>query len=124
MAMGNESLAPLFSDWGNVGEPAPGVAARLSVDWNIIMQRLNGCYDNLDRIKVLYPEVFGPTKPLFLGNLFIGVRSRRIADFMARLHAPAMQAIGEANRRSTCEANLRRIALAMLIYLVHDFICI
>ena len=53
---------------------------------------------------------------LSLGNLFIGVRSRRVADAVAGLCMPAFQAIREANRRSNCVGNLHRITLAMLIY--------
>ena len=57
-----------------------------------------------------------PPKLLSLGNLFIGVRSRRVADLWPACACPAIQASREANRRSNCVDNLRRITLAMLIY--------
>jgi len=39
-----------------------------------------------------------------------------VADSVAGLCTPAFQAVREANRRSHCVGNLRRITLAMLIY--------
>ena len=110
MAHGEQSLDDLFSDWEVFETLELGVAASLSVDWNIVLRWANAEYDDLDRI-----EVWQPPRPLSLSDLFIGVRSRRVADCVARLYAPG-RATREANRRSNCCGNLHRITLAMLIY--------
>ncbi len=75
------------------------------------MRRFNAQYDDWENTYVLQPPTL-----LSLGNLFIGVRSRRVADLVTGLCAPSFQAAREAIRRSNCASNLQRITLAMLIY--------
>ena len=110
-AVGDESLAELFSALEGYEQFEPAVAPYVSVDWNIVMRRVNGLYDEMDGIQALQPP-----KVLSPGNLFIGVRSRRVGDATALLCTPSFQAVREANRRLDCVGNLRRITLAMLIY--------
>ncbi len=114
MALGEESLAWLFSAWESIPEFEPGIAAYTTIDWNIVMRRANAQYDDLENIHVMH--VLHPPTRLSLGNLFIGTRSRRVADLIIGLSAPAFRATREANRRSNCVDNLHRITLAMLIY--------
>lgn len=111
MAVGEESLTGLFSVWEGIDEFKPGFADCISLDWSIIMRRVNEQYDNLEKVWALEPPPL-----LSLRNLFIGARSRRVADSVAGLCTPAFGAMHEANCRSYCVANLRRITLAMLIY--------
>lgn len=111
MAVGEESLAGLFSVWEGIDEFKPAFAACISLDWNIIMRRINAQYDDPEKMQVLPPPPL-----LLLGNLFIGARSRRVADSVAGLCAPAYQATREASRRLNCVGNLRRITLAMLLH--------
>jgi len=110
LAIGGESLAAMFSSWEHIEEYKPRFAAYISVDWNIVMRRVNAQYDDLDKAYILRPPM------LSLGNLFIGARSRRVADVWAGLSMPSFQATREASRRTNCVRNLRRIMLAMLIY--------
>jgi hypothetical protein len=111
MALGQESLAGLFAIWDDIDEFEPAFADRISLDWNIIMRRMNEQYDDLEKVWAMEPPPL-----LSLRNLFIGARSRRVADSVVGLCTPAFQAMREANRRSICVANLRRITLAMLLY--------
>ena len=113
MAHGEGSLAELFSDGVGMEASKPGIAASLTVDWNIIMRRMNTYFDNLDKTEVV---ILYPPKRLLLGNLFIGVRSQHVADYMAILFLPSMQAVREADRRTYCLDNFHRITLAMLLY--------
>ncbi len=115
VAVADESLSGLFSAW-DIEEFKPRIAASLSVDWNIVMQRINAQYGDFENRHVLQPMFQYPPKLLSLGNLFIGARSRRVADLVAGLSIPSFQATREAIRRSICVGNLRRITLAMLIY--------
>jgi uncharacterized protein DUF1559 len=111
VAMGDESLAGLFSAGEGIEEYKLAIAACISVDWNIVMRRVNELYDDLGGIHVWQrPKLLSP------GNLFIGVRSQRVGDLMAGLFMPSLEATGEAIRRTDCVGNLRRITLAMLIY--------
>ena len=111
MAMDNGSLASLFSAFESIKEFKPGIAAHLSVDWNIVMRRVSALMDDWDSRRQLQPpSLWSPT------NLFIGARSRRVADLIAGLSIPSFQATREADRRTTCGSNLQRITLAMLIY--------
>ena len=111
MAVSEASLAGLFSVWASIDEFKPGFASYISIDWNIVMRRVNAQYDDPDKAQGLLPP-----RLLSLGNLFIGARSRRVADCVAGLCTPAFEATREANRRLNCVDNLRRITLAMLIY--------
>ena len=111
MAVSGESLAGLFSVWEGIDQFKPGFAACISLDWNIIMRRINAQLDDPEKMQVLPPPPL-----LSLGNLFIGARSRRVADSVAGLCTPAFRAIREAIHRFNCVGNLRRITLAMLIY--------
>jgi hypothetical protein len=110
LAVGKKSLAELFSVWAGNDEFRPGFAA-ISVDWNIVMRRVNADYD--DRGK---RHVFPPLSLLSLSNLFVGARSRHVADCVAGLCTPAFQATGRAIHSMKRRDNLRRITLAMLIY--------
>jgi RNA polymerase sigma factor (sigma-70 family) len=110
IAVGKKSLAELFSVWAGNDEFRPGFAA-ISVDWNIVMRRVNADYDDPGKT-----HVFPPPSLLSLSNLFIGARSRHVADCVAGLYTPAFQVPRRAIRRLKCVDNLRRITLAMLIY--------
>lgn len=111
VALGDQSLAEKLSGLGDIGAFNPGIATSLSVDWNFVMRRVNAQFDDLDKVQVWPP----PKLPL-PGNLLIGVRSRHVAECMAALFVPSLQATREAIRRSKCVGYLRRITLAMLIY--------
>ncbi|MHB8973771.1 MAG: DUF1559 family PulG-like putative transporter [Pirellulaceae bacterium] len=88
-----------------------GVATRSSVDWNIVMRQINGQFDDLDTIETVQrPQLFS------LDNLFLGGRSRRLADLFVLLTMPGISATREADYRSNCGNNLHRIMLAMLMY--------
>ena len=119
IAFGEESLAALFSlwkdiDWMDIDQYRPifpPFAEFISVDWNVVMRRVNQQYDDMDRTRT--------AKQLSLlspGDLFLGSRSQRVADALAELCQPSFQAMHESNRRSQCEGNLHRITLATLIY--------
>lgn len=111
MAVGGESLAGLFSVWDDIDEFRPPFAEYVSLDWNIIMRRVNAQFDDPGNIQEVPPPPL-----LSLRNLFIGARSRRVADSVAGLCTPVFAAVHEASRRSHCVGNLRRITLAMLLY--------
>jgi hypothetical protein len=111
IAAGEESLAALFSVWEGIDEYRPPFAGFVSVDWNVVMRRVNERFDNLDQAHGLVrPKLLSP------GNLFLNSRSQRVADAVAVLCTSSLQAIREANRRSQCVDNFQRITLAMLIY--------
>jgi hypothetical protein len=111
MAHSGQSLNDFFSEWPYIEELKPGIIASLPVDWNIVLQRINAHFDDLDGgLELQPPKLTG------LGNLFIGVRSRRAADCMAWMLCPPGQAFREAHRRTICADNLHRITLAMLVY--------
>jgi hypothetical protein len=110
-AHGDESVNKLLIAWEDIEGFDPGINTRLPVDWNIVMRRVNGYYDRWHEAERPYTPQWPP-----VGNLLLGMRSRRVADSLALLHMPAMQAFREAKRRSTCVANLHRITLAMLLY--------
>lgn len=111
MAYGDESFAELISEWEDQGLQPNIAVANLSVDWNIVMQRVNEQYDALGTGPSLQlPNI----KPL--STLFIGPRSRRVADLFVLQYIPAFQAIDEANHRIDCAENLQRISLGMLLY--------
>jgi len=75
------------------------------------MQRVNTHYDTWDQ------EFHAmPFRQLSLGNLFIGARSRHVADCLAFGFQPAHRALEEARRRTNCSNNLHQIALGMLLY--------
>jgi hypothetical protein len=114
LAVGQESLAELFSDWGDseyLEQFRSGIAAYLAVDWNVVMRRVNASFDDWENIDHLQPPSL-----LSPGNLVIGKRSERVGDFLALYILPAVQAFREATHRLDCQGNLQRIALAMLIY--------
>ncbi|MHB0961528.1 MAG: DUF1559 family PulG-like putative transporter [Pirellulaceae bacterium] len=88
-----------------------GVAARSSVDWNLVMRRINVQFDDLDTIDIVQrPKLFS------LDNLFLGRRSRRLADLFVSLTMPTISATREADHRCICGNNLHRIMLGMLMY--------
>jgi hypothetical protein len=114
LAVGDESLVGFFSDWEDLGhleQFRSGIAAYLSVDWNVVMQRINAAFEDWENIDHLQPPSL-----LSPGNLLIGRRSERVGDFLALYILPAVQAFRGATRRSDCHDNLQRIVLAMLIY--------
>jgi hypothetical protein len=112
VAARKESLAALFSLWPDMDKFIwPALAECVPVDWNVVMRRVNERYDDVDGARVLVPpRVLAP------GNLFLGSRSRRVADAVAETYVSMFQASREADRRSRCTGNLQRIMLAMLIY--------
>ena len=110
VAVGDEPLAGLLS-LGLNEQKRPGVATNFSVDWNIVMRRVNQFYDDLDKARGLQsPARFA------LGDLLISSRSRRLSDFLGGLCLPTSQVVREASRHLDCRSNLRRITLAMLLY--------
>lgn len=111
MALGEESLGGFAAAWNLMREYDRDIATYVSVDWNIVMRRVNVQYDDLGKACELRPRT-SPT----LGDLFLSVRSRRVADSLAAWCMPAYHGAQEAIRRSICMSNLRRIALAMLMY--------
>jgi hypothetical protein len=111
LAVGNESLAGVFSDWEGLEQFQLGITPYLSVDWNVVMRRVNACFDDWESIEYVQPPSL-----LSPGDLLIGRRSQRVGDVLALFVLPAVQAFREATRRSDCHGNLQRIVLAMLIY--------
>ncbi|QDS91454.1 hypothetical protein FF011L_01840 [Roseimaritima multifibrata] len=115
MAYGDKSLAELFSQWENNGSiPNTGIA-NLSVDWNIVMQRVNQQFDDLETGHINGP-ILDPRNNKLLSNLFIGARSREVAELFSILYVPALQTSIEANDRIDCVENVQRITLGMLLY--------
>ncbi|MHB8863243.1 MAG: DUF1559 family PulG-like putative transporter [Pirellulaceae bacterium] len=122
VAQGDKSLASLLAGLfgSSLAERYPietfglGVAARLSVDWNIAMRRQNAAYDDLDEIGGW--RSWQSPNMLSLGNLFLGVRSERVGDVVANGTTPRMQPLRKADHRSKCMDHLHQITLAMLIY--------
>jgi hypothetical protein len=107
MAHGKWPLAEIFADRAF----SPGIAQRLTVDWNVLMRRVNVRYDERSKeYRVSHPQ------RLTLGNLLISVRSRNVADYAEFCLSAPEQALTEARRRTNCSNNLRRIALGMLLY--------
>jgi hypothetical protein len=105
---GQRRVADLFA--GMDERLSPGIALRLTLDVNVLMQRVNEYYDGQERARHIQPQ------PLWLGNLLIGVRSRHVADHLTLFGRAPYQATEEAHHRTGSFNNLRRIALAMLLY--------
>ncbi|TVS20321.1 MAG: DUF1559 domain-containing protein [Planctomycetaceae bacterium] len=110
MAVGDESLSGFFAEWHHLEEFHPGLVAYLAFDWNLVMQRVNEHYDDWGNSLFLHPPRLSPA------SLMINKRSLGLADLMAGILMPAVQAFDEATFRTRCLDNLQRIALAMLIY--------
>jgi hypothetical protein len=108
LAVGNQSLAEVLSQWEGLEQFQLGITPYLSVDWNVVMRRVNACFDDWENIQ--------PPSLLSLGDLLIGRRSQRVGDVLVLFVLPAVQAFREATRRSDCHGNLQRIVLAMLLY--------
>lgn len=111
MAHGKRRLADLFADSDE--RFSPGIAQSLTLDWNVLMRRVNAYYDDWGQPGPILP--LPPHRPT-LGNLLIGARSHHVADCMAFYCRAPYRAMEEARRRTNCSNNLRRIALAMLLY--------
>ncbi len=113
LAVGKESLGEAFSSLGSpaIEKHKPPFAEYVSVDWNVVLRQVNLLHEDLYATYVWeQPKVLSP------GNLFIGIRSRRVAEAVALLSTPSFEATREASRRLNCVDNLKRITLAMLIY--------
>jgi hypothetical protein len=111
MAYDNQLLTDQLSIWDNNEAYQPGITTNLPLDWNIIMRRINAAYDDMGN-----GHVGLPPQGRSSWDVFLGARSRRVADYLACLSPSATSAIAEAYRRSGCSNNLRQIALAMLLY--------
>jgi hypothetical protein len=111
MAAERQSLTAILSTYRHSEESDTGIAAYVSVDWNTVMSRVNARYDDWEHEQALRPWTL-----LSPSSLFIGARSRRVADLVTDFHIPVLPATCEAIRRACCTDNLRRIALAMLMY--------
>ncbi len=110
-ALEHESLALILAAWGEGDLLNPGIAAYVSVDWNIVMRRVNAVLDTRPPLQPRQPpSLWSP------GNLFLGSRSRNVADLVADSTLPSFLATAEAIRRSTCGDNVQEITLAMLLY--------
>lgn len=111
VALGQRSLGELLT-FNNVGEnDRPDIPPGSSVDWNVVMRQVNVAFDNPNRGRV------GPPKQKeSLNAAFRGERSRRVAEYLASTSLPASSGIWEAVQRTKSSDNLRRIALAMLLY--------
>ena len=122
MAHGQRSLAEIFP--GTDERFSPGIAQSLTLDWNVLMRRVNECYDDWGGAGPGLPlrrdadfVEFTLTLPRFpLGNLFIGMRSRHVADYLALYFLPRIMRWKRPVGERTCSNNLRRIALGMLLY--------
>ena len=108
-AMTDRAPAGLLADWLGIDDAK---AEYLTVDWNIVMRRVNELYDGVDGMHVSQR----PPRELLPGYLFIGVRSRRVGELMADSLTSLFHEVREADRRSNCMDNLHRITLAMLIH--------
>ena len=111
MAHGRESLAEHLSIWDDNEEYSPGVTTSLPLDWNVIMRRMNAAYDNMGNVNAVLPS-----QQRSPGDIFLGVRSRRVAEYLTCMSLSPNSAFLEARRRTNCSNNLRRIALALLLY--------
>lgn len=115
MAHGEKSLADVFGQWDPVSPFMSAVVDHLSVDWNVVTEEINSRFDAMEKKAELQPPVRLSARDLITG-LFLRSRSRRVADLIEVLCIPSIEAAREANRRSMCADNLRRITLAMLLY--------
>ncbi|MHB8898062.1 MAG: DUF1559 family PulG-like putative transporter [Thermoguttaceae bacterium] len=106
LAHGNSSAAEALALGFGINLK-PGIASYVSIDWNIVMQRVNVLMDDWDSQQVSPLPSLWSTR-----NLFIGARSRRVADRIALTFHVAV----EADHRLSCGDNLWRIAIAMLLY--------
>ena len=84
----------------------------VGMDWNVVFKKVNGVYDEL--IAGTYTYTSPPMNPARL--LTLKLRSDAVADIFIALFLPAVDAVGEAYRRSECAMNMKQIVLAMHLY--------
>jgi hypothetical protein len=102
MAHGKETLSDLdIPDW----------MVRMGVDWNVVARRVNAHFDTL-----VASGTYPTAAPRPTAIVSTRVRSEMLADTLAGLLLPAMDAAREATRRRECSERLQRIVLAMLLY--------
>jgi len=111
MAHGRELLAEHLSIWDDNEDYSPGITVSLPLDWNVIMRRMNAAYDNMGNVNARLPS-----QRRSPGDIFLGVRSRHVAEYLTCVFLSSNSAFLEARRRTSCSNNLRRIALALLLY--------
>ena len=92
-------------------DPRFRIVSFVALDWNVVMRRLNELFDDPDQAMELRPA----TRPTF-SDLFLGSRSRHVADILVALLFPAVQACDEAQHRMECIDHLHRMTVAMLQY--------
>jgi hypothetical protein len=110
VALGQRSLGELLS-FNRFGDDRPDIRPGSSVDWNVVMRKMNVAFDSPNR-----GNVSPPKQEESLNAAFRGERSNRVAEYLASTSLPANSGIWEAIRRTKSSDNLRRIALAMLLY--------
>ncbi|MCU0963339.1 MAG: DUF1559 domain-containing protein [Pirellulaceae bacterium] len=90
-------------------ERAMGV---IGLNWNLVAHRINAHYDALVNHRA------APITPRLHAKLLVSraARSEFVADELAALFLPALDAIQEAVHRCECAENMKRIAVAMLLY--------
>jgi hypothetical protein len=111
MARDRELLAEHLSIWDDDEDYSPGITISLPLDWNVIMRRMNAAYDNMGNVNAVLPS-----QRRSPGDIFLGVRSRHVAEYLTCVSLSSNSAFLEARRRTNCSNNLRRITLALLLY--------
>ena len=111
VALGRRSFDELLTFFQLGKNDRPDFTPGLSVDWNVVMRRMNVAFDNPTK-----GRKGPPPQQEALNAASRGERSRRVAEYLARKSLPANSGIQEGGRRTESSDNLRRISLAMLLY--------
>jgi len=112
---GQFDAADLFDSGGF----APRLLAVVGVDWNIVFKRLNQAYDEFDAGTFDYFSDYDYNDKFWSRPhrvLTLNSRSELVADYIISLFHTGFDAIKRAWWRTECLFNMKRLALAMLIY--------
>ena len=96
----------------------PRVLSVVGVNWNIVFRHVNEAYDDLIAGTLDY-NAYDVNNNFFQRPqriLTLNSRSVLVANAFESLLLPAVEAVGEAMRRTECVDNLKRLTLASLIY--------
>ncbi len=89
--------------------------SKLSIDWNVVARRFNERFDEAQATGELPArEVLTPADAIPL--LSLRARSEYVGEAIATVFWPGSHSVQEAVRRRECVQQVRRIALAMLLY--------
>jgi len=115
VARRDRSAAELI--WNEEDNRVGKLVARLPVDWNIVLWRVNQRFDELMQQQSVQQQEPSSQRELLSSPacLLIGPRSQRIGDMLATDWS-VTSAVQEADHRSQCAERLQAITLAMLMY--------